>query len=172
MQKSTTMNLTTFADMPNIHLTTFIAAPVDRVFDLSRNIDLHKKSMIKHKEEAVAGIRFGLIEKDETVTWKAKHLFKTRILRSKITEMIKPQVFVDEQSQGDFKMLKHEHHFKPCENGTIMIDLIHFETPYGTVGKWFNALYLTKYVRKLIEQRNNTIKEFAESEKWKKLLNK
>jgi ligand-binding SRPBCC domain-containing protein len=166
------MNITTIADMPNIHLTTFIAAPVDRVFDLSRNIDLHKKSMIKHQEEAVAGIRFGLIEKDETVTWKAKHLFKTRILKSKITEMIKPQVFVDEQSQGDFKMLKHEHHFKPCENGTIMIDLIHFETPYGAAGKMFNALYLTKYVRKLIEQRNNTIKEFAEGEQWKNLLNR
>jgi hypothetical protein len=28
--------------------------------------------MNKHKEEAVAGIRFGLIEKNETVTWKAK----------------------------------------------------------------------------------------------------
>jgi ligand-binding SRPBCC domain-containing protein len=169
-QKSTTMKLTTFAIMPNIHLTTFIAAPVERVFDLSRNIDLHKQSMTKHKEEAVAGTRFGLIEKDETVTWKAKHLFKTRLLRTRITEMIKPNIFIDEQSKGDFKMLKHEHHFKHCENGTIMIDLIHFETPYGTVGKWFNALYLTKYLRKLIEQRNNTIKEFAESEKWKKLL--
>ncbi len=164
------MKLTTTQEMPNIHLTTFIAAPVDRVFDLSRNVDLHKKSMIKYKEEAVAGIRFGLIEKDETVTWKAKHLFKTRLLRSRITEMVKPKVFVDEQSQGDFKMMKHEHYFKPCENGTIMIDVIHFETPYGAFGKWFNALYLTKYVRKLIEQRNKTIKEFAETEKWKKLL--
>lgn len=164
------MNLTTIADMPNIHITTFIAAPVERVFDLSRNIDLHKQSMTKHKEEAVAGTRFGLIEKDETVTWKAKHLFKTRFLRTRITEMIKPNIFIDEQSKGDFKMLKHEHHFKPCENGTIMIDLIHFETPYGNIGKWFNTLYLTKYVRKLIEQRNKTIKEFAETEKWKKLL--
>ena len=156
--------------MPNIHLTTFIAAPVERVFDLSRNIDLHKQSMTKHKEEAIAGIRFGLIEKDETVTWKAKHLFKTRILRSRITEMKKPMIFVDEQAKGDFKMMKHEHHFKPCENGTIMIDLIHFETPYGMMGRWFNALYLTKYLRRLIEQRNNTIKEFAETDKWKKLL--
>jgi ligand-binding SRPBCC domain-containing protein len=164
------MNLTTLADMPNIHLTTFIAAPVERVFDLSRNIDLHKQSMTNHKEEAVAGTRFGLIEKDETVTWKAKHLFKTRFLRTRITEMIKPKIFIDEQSKGDFKMMVHEHHFKPCENGTIMIDLIHFETPYGTVGKWFNILYLTKYVRKLIEQRNKSIKDFAESEKWKKLL--
>jgi ligand-binding SRPBCC domain-containing protein len=156
--------------MANIHLTTFIAAPVERVFDLSRNIDLHKQSMTKHREEAVAGVRFGLIEKDETVTWKAKHLFKTRLLRSRITEMVKPQIFVDEQSKGDFKMMKHEHHFKPCENGTIMIDVIHFETPYGAMGRWFNTLYLTKYMRRLIEQRNKTIKEFAETDKWKKLL--
>src|SRR4249920_660303 len=125
------MKFTSLANMPNIHLTTFIAAPVERVFDLSRNIDLHKQSMTRHKEEAVAGIRFGLIEKDETVTWKAKHLFKTRLLRSKITEMKKPMVFVDEQSQGDFKMLKHEHHFKSCDNGTIMIDVVQFEIPYG-----------------------------------------
>ena len=158
--------------MPTIHLTTFIAAPPERVFDLSRNIDLHKQSMTKHKEQAVAGIRFGLIEKDETVTWKAKHLFRTRFLRSRVTEMIKPKLFIDEQAEGDFKMMKHEHHFKPCENGTIMIDLIQFEAPYGIAGKWFNTLYLTRYIRKLMEHRNKTIKEFAESEKWKRLLMK
>src|SRR4029078_1374185 len=133
-RKATPMKTTLTVDMPTIHLTTFIAAPVERVFDLSRNIDLHKESMSKHREEAVAGVRFGLIEKDESVTWKAKHLFKTRLLRTKITEMVKPNIFVDEQAEGDFKMMKHEHHFKSCENGTIMIDMIRFETPYGAVG--------------------------------------
>jgi hypothetical protein len=54
--------------MPLIHLTTFIAAPVEVVFDLSRNVELHKKSMSRHKEEAVAGTRFGLIEKEDTIT--------------------------------------------------------------------------------------------------------
>src|SRR5258706_15326611 len=132
---------TSFFDMPTIHLTTFIEAPVERVFDLSRNIDLRKQSMTKHKEEAVAGIRFGLIEKDETVTWKAKHLFKTRILRTKITEMQKPLRFIDEQAQGSFKLMKHEHHFKSCENGTIMIDLFHFETPHGAIGKLLESFY-------------------------------
>jgi ligand-binding SRPBCC domain-containing protein len=156
--------------MPKIHLTTFIQAPTERVFDLSRNIDLHKQSMSKYKEEAVAGIRFGLIEKEDTVTWKAKHFFKTRVLRSKITDMKKPNMFVDEQAEGDFKIMKHEHHFKPCENGTIMIDLFYFETPYGSLGKFLNSIYLTRYLRKLIEQRNKLIKEVAETEKWKKLL--
>ena len=75
--------------MPTIHLTTFVAAPVARVFDLARSIEMHKQSMTKHKEEAVAGIRFGLIEKNESVTWKAKHLFKTRFFRSEIIDMKK-----------------------------------------------------------------------------------
>ena len=66
--------------MPTIHLTTFIAAPVDVVFDLSRHIAVHKESMAKFGEEAVAGTRFGLIEKDDTVTWKAKHLFKKKTI--------------------------------------------------------------------------------------------
>lgn len=156
--------------MPTIHLTTFIAAPVHVVFDLSRHIGLHKESMSKFREDAVAGTRFGLIEKGETVTWRARHLFKSRLLRSKITEMIKPDLFTDEQLEGDFKMMKHEHHFKPCENGTLLIDLFYFESPYGLLGQWFNTLYLTSYMKKLLEQRNKTIKEFAESEKWKMLL--
>ncbi len=160
------------SDMPAIHLTTFIAAPVERVFDLARSIDLHKISMKKFKEEAVSGIRFGLIEKGETVTWKAKHLFKTRLLRSKITEMKKNNMFVDEQIEGDFKSMKHAHYFKPCDNGTIMIDLFDFETPYGAIGKAFNNVYLTRYMSRLLEQRNRLIKEVAETDKWKKLLMK
>jgi ligand-binding SRPBCC domain-containing protein len=158
--------------MPTIHLTTFIAAPVARVFDLARSIDMHKQSMTKHQEEAVAGTRFGLIEKNESVTWKAKHLFKTRFLRSEITEMKKPDMFVDQQVKGDFKMMRHEHHFKPCDNGTIMIDILEFEVPYGSFGRLVSKVYLAGYMKNLIEQRNKSIKEFAEGEKWRKFLHK
>ena len=69
--------------MPPFILPHLLPPRLNVVFDLSRNIDMHKQSMKKHKEEAVAGTRFGLIEKDETVTWKAKHFFKTRLLRVK-----------------------------------------------------------------------------------------
>ena len=156
--------------MPTIHLTTFIKAPAPVVFDLSRHIDLHKESMKRFGEEAVAGTRFGLIEKDETVTWKARHFFKNRVLRVRITEMKKHEMFVDEQAEGDFRMMKHEHYFKPCDNGTIMIDLFHFESPYGVVGRWLNSVYLTRYLRNLLELRNRAIREVAETDRWKKLL--
>lgn len=126
--------------------------------------------MENHREEAVAGTRFGLMEKEDTVTWKAKHIFKTRILRVKITGMTKAEKFTDEQVEGDFKLMRHEHFFKPCDNGTIMIDLFHFESPYGMIGKWFNVLFLIRYMRKQLERRNHLIKEIAETGKWKQLL--
>lgn len=156
--------------MPTIHLTTFVAAPIERVFDLSRSIDLHKKSMSHTGEEAVAGITMGLINLDESVTWKAKHLMKTRILKSQITAMDRPRSFVDEMRQGDFKSMRHEHHFKQIENGTLMIDILQFEAPYGGLGRMFNSLYLTRYMEKLIEARNLVIKEYAESNKWQAIL--
>ena len=158
--------------MPTIHLTTFIAAPADRVFDLARNIDLHKKSLAHTGEEAVAGTVSGLIQAGETVTWKAKHLGKKRVLRVKITDMKPPLSFTDEMVNGDFKSMKHEHHFKQVANGTFMIDFFVFESPWGGLGQLVNRLYLTRYMYKLLEQRNKTIKEYAESDKWKFVLNK
>jgi ligand-binding SRPBCC domain-containing protein len=157
--------------MPTIHITTFIQGPPDRVFDLARSIDLHKKSMAHTKEEAVGGTRMGLINLQETVTWKARHLGKTRILKSKITEMKKPDHFTDEMMKGDFRSLKHEHHFKAIENGTLMIDYFHYEIPYGILGKFLDGIYLKKYLTKLIETRNLAIKKYAESDQWSRVLN-
>lgn len=156
--------------MSTIHLTTFITAPIQRVFDLSRSITLHKISTAHTNEKAIAGVTSGLINKDETVTWQAKHLFKTRQHTSIITAMDSPNTFTDEMIKGDFKNFKHQHHFKQIENGTIMIDIIDFESPYGALGKFFNTIYLKKYVEKFIILRNDIIKQYAETEKWKAIL--
>jgi ligand-binding SRPBCC domain-containing protein len=157
--------------MSKIHLTTFIAAPIERVFNLSRSINLHKISTAQTKEDAIAGVTTGLINLDETVTWQAKHLFKTRQHTSKITAMQTPVSFTDEMIKGDFKNFCHQHYFKTVDNGTIMIDILEFESPYGSIGKVFNAVYLKKYVEKFLLKRNAVIKEYAETGKWKAILN-
>ncbi|HEV2355910.1 MAG TPA: SRPBCC family protein [Puia sp.] len=158
--------------MPTIHLTTFIAAPGQRVFDLARSIDLHRKSMAHTNEEAIAGTTTGLIGLNESVTWKARHLRKTRILKSRITAMEPPLSFTDEMVEGDFKSIRHEHHFKQIDNGTLMIDILVYEAPYGGLGRLADRLFLTRYMRAMLERRNKVIKEYAESEKWKFILEK
>lgn len=156
--------------MPTIHLTSFVVAPQDVVFDLHRNIGLHKVSMEHFKEEVVGGVRSGLINKDDTVTWKGKHLFKTRYFTSKITEMKPFETFTDKMIKGDFKSFEHQHFFKPVENGTIVIDIIKYETPYGFIGEIVNKFYLQPYLEKLISHRNEVIKQYAETDKWRALL--
>lgn len=156
--------------MSFIQLTTFIEAPIERVFDLSRSIELHKGSMQRFNEKCTAGKQAGLLELNETVTWQAKHLMKERQLTTKITAMQKPFSFIDEQVTGDFVSLKHEHYFKPVQNGTIMIDQFSFQAPYGVIGKWVSRFFLTGYITKLLEQRNQFIKEVAETNKWKMFL--
>lgn len=156
--------------MPVIHLTTFIKAPRQRVFDLSRSITMHAVSMKHTNEKAIKGVISGLINLNETVTWQAKLLFKQRIMEVRITEMKPFENFTDEMVKGDFKSMKHEHHFKEIENGTIMIDLFSFKTPYGWWGKVANFIFLKQYLQKLLETRNAAIKLYAETNQWKHVL--
>ncbi|CAL1521232.1 SRPBCC family protein [Chitinophaga sp. MM2321] len=156
--------------MPIIHLTTVIHAPLARVFDLSRSITLHKRSMAHLQEDAIRGRTNGLISYNETVTWRAKHLGKMRELTTKITAMQVAAFFSDEMTEGDFSYMKHEHHFKEIGNGTVMIDMMDFGTPYGWVGRLLERVYLRKYMIRLLQLRNETIKDYAESEKWRVIL--
>ncbi len=156
--------------MPLIHLTTFIEAPAQRVFDLSRSIDFHQQSMQHTDEKAVDGITTGLIKLNERVTWQAKHLFKTRQFETMITAMEASHFFEDAMVRGDFESVRHRHHFKQIANGTIMIDLFSFETPYQKLGELVNWLFLTRYMKKLLQRRNQMLQHYAETEKWKSIL--
>jgi ligand-binding SRPBCC domain-containing protein len=156
--------------MQLIHLTTFVAAPVERVFDLSRHLSVHKFSMSKYKERIISSKTSGLLGLNEDVKWEARHFFKTRTLRVVITALQFPAYLRDEQLEGDFTSMKHEHFFKPADNGTLMIDLFHYELPYGILGRVLNKIYMNKYLSRLLSERNVTIKNIAEGNQWKQYL--
>lgn len=157
--------------MPILQITTFIKAPIQRVFDLSLSIDLHKISTANTNEEAIAGTTFGLIKLHETVTWQAIHLYKKRTMTIKIMALESPFYFKDEMQQGEFKLFRHEHYFKPIKDGTEMKDILAFESPFRLLGKLIDKVFMKKYLKRFLLQRNATIKEFAEGDGWEKVLN-
>ncbi|MEQ8554203.1 MAG: SRPBCC family protein [Cyclobacteriaceae bacterium] len=156
--------------MPRIILETEIDAPIERCFDLSRSIDLHKISTDHTNEEAIEGVTSGLINLHESVTWRAKHFGMYQKLSTRITEFDSPKLFVDEMVKGPFKGFRHEHHFKAINGCTLMTDIFDYQSPFGMLGKLVDMLVLKRYMTKLLEKRNKTIKEFAESDKWKSVL--
>lgn len=157
--------------MPEIYLTTEINAPIQRCFDLSRSIDLHQRTTAKTNEKAIAGVTKGLINKGEWVTWRAKHLGFYQQLTSSITEMNSPYLFEDVMLKGAFKSIRHQHLFEYKNSQTIMKDVFEFEIPFGIFGKFINSVFLKNYLKRFLVERNQMIKEIAESEnEWKKFL--
>jgi ligand-binding SRPBCC domain-containing protein len=156
--------------MPTIHLTTVINAPLERCFNLARSIDLHQASNSKTKEKAIAGVTTGIIEQGETVTWRAKHLGIYQKLITEITIVEYPYLFEDKMLKGAFKKMKHLHLFEQKGEQTIMKDIFEFESPFGFIGKLFNKLVLTSYMKRFLTERNKILKTVAESDQWKKYL--
>jgi ligand-binding SRPBCC domain-containing protein len=156
--------------MPTIHLQTIIKSSIQICFDLSRSIDLHKISTSHTKEEAIDGCISGLIGLNEFVTWQAVHFGVKQKLTTKITAFESPYYFCDEQVRGIFKMMKHDHYFKEKDGFIIMNDTFTFESPWGILGKLANKLFLTRYMTELLQKRNQSIKEFAETDQWKSIL--
>lgn len=156
--------------MNKIILKTVINAPIERCFNLSTSIDLHKLSAFKTKEEAIKGRKTGLIKLNESVTWKAKHFGMWHHLTVKISKYNKPNSFTDEMTKGSFKHMRHLHLFETKEGATVMTDIFEFSSPFGIIGKLVDKLILKNYMTRFLEERNIVIKKYAESNDWKLVL--
>jgi ligand-binding SRPBCC domain-containing protein len=156
--------------MPVIVLHTRIAAPRERVFDLSRSLDLHQDTVVHTKERVVAGVTSGLLGLDEEVTWSAWHLGWRRTLRVRMDRLEYPSFFEDRMVEGAFRMMRHEHYFEADGEWTVMMDRFEFASPFGWIGKVFDQAFLEGYLRRLLVQRNVGIKRVAESEEWREYL--
>lgn len=51
-----------------------------------------------------------------------------------------------------------------------MIDYFDYESPFCIIGKIADSIILKSYMTQLLTNRNEMIKEFAETDKWKQVL--
>lgn len=156
--------------MTTVQLETFINAPIGRCFDLSRSVELHLLSTSSTKERAIAGKATGLMSLGDTVTWQAVHFGITQQLTVQITKMQEHNYFRDEQLQGAFKSMTHDHYFETEGTGSVMKDIFCYETPYGFAGRVFDALILKQHMSRFLRVRNHTIKTVAEKNEWQNIL--
>lgn len=76
--------------MAVIYVETFIKAPLEKCFDMARNIDIHTQTTSHTKERAVSGVTTGKIGLGESVTFEAKHFIIRQRLQSKIVDYNRP----------------------------------------------------------------------------------
>ena len=156
--------------MPVIKLSTTIHAPIERCFLLSLSVDLHKASVAKTRETAIAGVTSGLMNLHDTVTWQARHFGFNLQMTSHIPAYQKPNYFVSEMVKGPFKKLHHQHLFAEVDGHTVMTDIFELEAPLGILGWLAERLFLVSYMKRFLLMRNQYLKQVAEGDGWKKYL--
>ena len=149
--------------MARFRIETVIAAPIERCFDLARDIDFHTRSLEHTGERAVAGRTSGLIELGESVTWEARHLGVRQRLTSQVTAFDRPNHFRDEMTAGAFRSFAHDHWFEERNGLTVMTDEVEFRSPLGLLGWLVDYVFMTSYLRRLLTGRCHAIKDEAEA---------
>ncbi len=158
-----------------IHLreTTVIRAPVQRCFDLARSVEVHLLFNVHSGEQALAagGITTGLVGLHGEVTWRAKHFGVWQNLTSRTTELRAPEFFQVTMVRGIFRLMQADHFFRALPDGTTeMRDDFRIAAPLPLLGRLAEALFLRRYMRGLMLERNRVIKRVAESEEWRRYL--
>src|ERR1035441_7772538 len=141
---------------------------MERCFDLARSVEVHLAGNVHSGESAVAtdGVTSGLVGLGQRVTWRAKHFGVWHNLTSEITVMDRPAYFQDTMIQGVFRLMKHDHFFRPLSPGeTEMKDAFCFAAPLPVLGRLAEIAFLGHYMQALLRERNAAVKEIAESSK-------
>jgi ligand-binding SRPBCC domain-containing protein len=122
------------------------------------------------RERAVAGTTAGLVGEGQSVTWRGRHFGLMLNHTSKITCYEPPAFFQDVMTAGMFTSFEHDHRFLEQYGETVMTDELRFYAPLGVLGLMAETFVLRNYLTRFLRERNEFIKEVAESERWRDYL--
>ena len=83
--------------------------------------------------------------------------FKTTWI-SEINHINKPHFFVDTQLEGPYKLLHHKHFLEATPTGTKITDVVHYQVPFGIIGRLLHPIIIKPKLDKIFEYRTQQIK--------------
>jgi ligand-binding SRPBCC domain-containing protein len=145
--------------MHTLRATTEINAPIERVFQLSTDIEIVRQTLAL---APVEGRTTGHVVLGDRVVWSGWKFFLPTTHHTLITAYTDPTFFQDTQEKGRFAFFQHDHHFTPTATGTRLDDEVRFTLPFGPLGAAVAHLVLIPHIRSLLEKRFALLKRLAE----------
>ena len=150
--------------MPTLILETLIEAPPEICFDLMRDVRIHRQTTAQTNEKPVADVTAARIGLGQTVTFEGTHFGIRQRLTIRVVEFDRPRRFVDAMTEGRFKSFVHIHEFEPRDGGTLMRDMLIWDSPFGILGEIADRLLVEGHLTRLVSTRNSRLKNIAETE--------
>lgn len=109
------------------------------------------------QSELPSGVHPGLmIRYTVTPLWNVRMAWLTEI-----TQVQKPDYFVDEQRVGPYRLWHHEHFFRAIDGErTEVRDLIHYVPPFGILGALVNPFLIRPQLERIFDFRSEQLAAF------------
>ncbi|MBQ1024766.1 SRPBCC family protein [Micromonospora sp. C95] len=147
-----------------IEVVSIINAAPNVVFDLTLDVDVHTASLPASRETATTSTERRQLALGDEVTFHARHFGLPWRMTSRITAYERPYHFVDEQTRGPFRALRHEHQFQDLDGvRTQMTDHMIIRAPLGPLGAVVTWALIAPYLRRLLMQRAAHITYLAQA---------
>ena len=145
-----------------LEVVTLVEAPAWVVLDLALDVDAHTSS-VPGQETATTSTGRRILGLGDEVTFEARHFGLPWRMTSRITSYDRPGRFVDEQTSGPFRSLRHEHVFRDLGGSrTEMVDRMHVRAPLWPLSVPLTRTVLEPHLRRLLVQRAAYLKQRAE----------
>lgn len=78
---------------------------------------------------------------------------------TEITHVKELAYFIDDQRIGPYKLWHHQHFFNKVKDGVEMTDIVHYQAPFGIIGKLAELLFINKKVKSIFDYRNRVLED-------------
>jgi ligand-binding SRPBCC domain-containing protein len=79
---------------------------------------------------------------------------------TEITHVEAGKFFVDEQRIGPYRIWHHEHHFRPCDKGSVEIrDRVTYVLPFGVLGDLVHPFLVRPQLAQIFAFREKAVRE-------------
>ena len=83
---------------------------------------------------------------------------------TEITQLKKPDYFVDEQRFGPYALWHHQHHFKQVDGGVEVTDEVNYAIPFGLLGRLAQWVFVGREVKAIFNHRKKMLTEIFKQE--------
>jgi len=106
----------------------------------------------------------GRLQEGMTISYTLQPLFGVPLgWVSRITHVLKPFRFDDEQVSGPYELWQHTHLFREVPGGVEVTDRIRYLLPFGPLGSMFNELLVAGRLEAIFRYRSERLQELFRS---------
>lgn len=150
-----------------LEASTHIAAPLERVFQLSCSLEIVERELGMHPVASPDSTRTqGLVIGGDRIRWEGWQLGFWNYHVSLISAYRPYDFFQDSMVAGRFRFFQHDHSFAAAGDQVLLKDTIRFSLPWGWAGRLAGRYIVAPHIARLLRRRFALLKRIAESGEW------